>query len=78
MLTPQQLNVLIDVSENPPRALIMDLGTAIVTKNIDSERSPTTQDINTPRWAAPEVLNGENPTTKSDVHSFAMIMIEVR
>ncbi|KAF9646901.1 kinase-like protein [Thelephora ganbajun] len=29
------------------------------------------------RWTAPEVLNGGTPSTKADVFSFAMVMVEV-
>ena len=63
--------------EDTPRALIADFGIATVTKNLDSIRPATHQNIHTPRWSAPEVLREENPSKESDVYSFAMLMIEV-
>ena len=67
-----------DSVEGTPKALIADLGTASVTANMDSSRPPTAQLVCTPRWAAPEVLDLESPSQKSDVYSFALLMIEVR
>ncbi|KAF9645430.1 kinase-like protein [Thelephora ganbajun] len=67
-------NVLVDDSV---RARIADFGISIVTRNLNSIRPPTTQNSCTPRYAAPEVLDGENPSKKSDIFSFAMVMIEV-
>ncbi|KAF9643883.1 kinase-like protein [Thelephora ganbajun] len=69
------LNILVD---NPVRARIADFGISIVTRNDNSLRPATDQSmIFTLRWAAPEVLQGGNPSKKSDVYSFAMVMIEV-
>lgn len=78
ILTLHQMNVLVDVVDNVPRACIADLGTAIVTRNLNSMRAATVQGSKTPRWSAPEVLKEQNPTMKSDVYSFAMIVVEVR
>ena len=72
-----QMNVLVDVIDNTPHARIADFGIAIVTKNPDSVRPATYQNIHTPAWSAPEVMRGENPSKESDVYSFAMIMLEV-
>ena len=77
-LTPLQSNVLVEVVDEVPRALIADFGIAIVTKNSNSIRSDTRQPHYHPRWSAPEVLNGDNPTIESDVFSFGMTMFEVR
>ena len=66
-----------EVVEDTPRALIADFGIATVTKNLDSIRPATHQNIHTPRWSAPEVLREENPSKESDVYSFAMLTIEV-
>ena len=48
--------------------------------SITSSNPPkgTTQWVGSMRWSAPEVLRGGVPTEKTDVYSFAMIMIEVR
>jgi serine/threonine protein kinase len=73
-----QSNVLVKVVDSIPRALIADFGITIVAKNSNSIRSPTGQPHHNPRWSAPEVLNGENPSTESDVFSFGMTMFEVR
>ena len=71
------MNVLVDLVDGAPHALIADFGIAIVTKNLDSARPATYQSHHTPTWSAPEVLRGENPSKESDVYSFAMIMVEV-
>ena len=71
------MNVLVDVINGTPHARIADFGIAIVTKNLDSMRPATYQNIHTPAWSAPEVMRGENPSKESDVYSFAMIMHEV-
>lgn len=78
--TRLQVNILVDIVDDLPHAYIADLGIAIVTKNMDSRRPPTRQDVHTPRWSAPEVLredNQENPSKESDVYSFGMVMLEV-
>ena len=66
-----------DVVDDVPHARIADFGIAIVTKNLDSIRTDTRQDVHTPRWSAPEILREQNPTKKSDIYSFAMVIIEV-
>ena len=78
MLTPRQENVLVQIIDQAPQALIADFGVSIVTTNPDSIRTATRQPFNTARWTAPEVLGDENPTKESDIYSFAMVMIEVR
>ena len=72
-----QMNILVDVVDNVPHACIADFGIAIVTKNQDSIRADTRQDVHTPRWSAPEIFHDQNPSKKSDVYSFAMVTIEV-
>ena len=71
------MNILVDVVDNIPHARIADFGIAIVTKNLDSIRTDTRQDVHTPRWSAPEIFLGQNPSKESDVYSFAMVTIEV-
>ena len=71
------MNILVDVVDNTPHVRIADFGIAIVTKNLDSMRPATYQNIHSPTWSAPEILHGENPTKESDVYSFAMVMVEV-
>ena len=71
------MNILVEVVDNIPHARIADFGITTVTKNLDSIRSETRQDVHTPRWSAPEVIHGQNPSKESDVYSFAMVMIEV-
>ena len=41
-------------------------------------RSASSQHGNTPRWAAPEVLEEGIYSKEADIFSFAMVMIEVR
>jgi serine/threonine protein kinase len=71
------MNILVEVVDNEPHARIADFGIALVTKNLDSIRPETHHDVHTPRWSAPEVIREQNPSQKSDVYSFAMVMIEV-
>ena len=71
------MNILVEVVDNIPHARIADFGIATVTKNLDSIRTETRQDVHTPRWSAPEIIREQNPTKESDVYSFAMVMIEV-
>jgi serine/threonine protein kinase len=72
-----QMNILVEVVDKIPHARLADFGIATVTKNLDSIRSETRQDVHTPRWSAPEIIREHNPTKESDVYSFAMVMIEV-
>ena len=77
-LTPCQANIVVDAVGDTPRALLADFGVAIVTKNLDSLRPPTSEKTHTPRWSAPEILREEtNPSKESDVFSFAMVIVEV-
>jgi serine/threonine protein kinase len=77
VFTPHQMNILVDVVDDIPHARIADFGIAIVTKNVDSIRPDTRQEVHTPRWSAPEIYLGQNPSKESDVYSFAMVVIEV-
>jgi serine/threonine protein kinase len=72
-----QMNILVDVVDNVPHARIADFGITIVTKNLDSIRAETPQNVHTPRWSAPEIFRKQNPSKESDVYSFAMVTIEV-
>ena len=78
VFTPYQMNILVEVVHGIPHARIADFGIAIVTKNLDSVRPDTRQEVHTPRWSAPEIFLGKNPSKESDVYSFAMVAIEVR
>ena len=71
------MNILVEVVHGIPHARIADFGIAIVTKNLDSVRPDTRQEVHTPRWSAPEIFLGKNPSKESDVYSFAMVAIEV-
>ena len=71
------MNILVEVIDNVPHARIADFGISIVTKNLDSIRADTRQDVHTPRWSAPEIFRDQNPSQKSDIYSFAMVTIEV-
>ncbi|KAF9644146.1 kinase-like protein [Thelephora ganbajun] len=67
-------NILVDDSGH---ARIVDFGFAIVTRNLDSMSSASHHNGYTPRWTAPEVLDGEPHSKEGDIFSFAMVMIEV-
>ena len=75
MLMPGQVNVLVDGSGC---ARIADFGLSTVTKNQDSLQSASHLQGFTARWAAPEILHGGPHSMKSDIFSFAMVVIEVR
>jgi len=74
VLTPGQPNILVDDSGN---ARIVDFGLTTVTHNLDSMRSASHHG-HTPRWTAPEVLNGGGYSKEADIFAFAMVMVEVR
>lgn len=74
VLTLRQSNVFVDESGH---ACIADFGVATITKEVDSTQSTAYEPGLTPRWTAPEILNGESYTKAADVFSFAMLMIEV-
>ena len=64
--------------DNSGNARIADFGLAMVTQNLDSLRSVQCQHGFTPRWTAPEILDGGTCSKQTDIFSFAMVMIEVR
>jgi serine/threonine protein kinase len=72
------MNILVEIVDDILHARIADFGIAIVTKNLDSMRTDTRQDVHTPQWSAPEIILGQIPSKESDVYSFAMVTIEVR
>ena len=57
-------------------ARITDFGKAVLVKDEDSAGSGSDVPNYAPRWAAPEVLEGDTISTKTDIFSFAMLMIE--
>ena len=57
-------------------ARITDFGEAILVKDENSVESDSDVPAFTSRWAAPEVLVGDIISTKADIFSFAMLMIE--
>ena len=75
VLTPHQPNILMNDSGH---ACIADFGLAKVALDPDSVRSALCQNGYTPRWTAPEVMNGGPCSKEADSFSFAMVMIEVR
>ena len=64
--------------DNSGNARIADFGFTTVTLDLDSVQGVLCQRGFTPRWTAPEVLDEGPSSKKSDVFSFAMVMIEVR
>lgn len=47
----------------------------IAAPSAESSKTPASG-VGAPRWKAPEILNGADPTLESDVYSFAMCIIE--
>jgi serine/threonine protein kinase len=64
--------------EDSGQVRIADFGFAAVTKNLDSVGNTTAARGHTPRWTAPEILEGGKHSQKGDIFSFAMVMVEVR
>ncbi|KAF9644755.1 kinase-like protein [Thelephora ganbajun] len=68
-------NILVD---RDGHAQITDFGLAIVTQNLDSIRSASSDEGHAVRWTAPEILNEEGTYSRAaDIFSFAMVMLEV-
>jgi len=69
-----QPSILVD---DTGRARLTDFGLAAIV--LDVESAGSIKDGHAVRWAAPEIIDMEQPVNKkSDVYSFAMVMIEVR
>jgi len=64
--------------DDSAHARIADFGFATVTRNLDSIPGTSCHNGHTPRWTAPEVLEGGKYSKEADIFSFAMVMIEVR
>jgi serine/threonine protein kinase len=75
ILTPHQLNILVDDSGH---ALITDFGLSTVARNLSSILSSPPRRGHTKRWAAPEILDDGPNSKEGDIFAFAMVMIEVR
>ena len=76
VLTRAQSNILVD---GVGRARITDFGLAVFTRNPDSIQSVSSDQEQTVRWIAPEILNRQGTYSKeADVFSWAMVMIEAR
>ena len=75
VLTPDQPNILVGADG---RARIMDFSLATVAVDEDSEQIPLDRRIGSEQWSAPEVLGYRIIRKKTDIFSFAMVMIEVR
>lgn len=73
-LTLHQPNILV---ENFGHVRIADFGLAKVTVNSNSVRDPSHPGYSE-RWAAPEVWKMKIYDEKTDIFSFAMVMVKVR
>jgi len=72
---PGQKTILVDDSG---RVRLAGFVFATVTQNPNSVESTPPRNGYTPRWAAPELLRGDERSEKVDIFSFAMVVIEVR
>ena len=75
VLTPNQPNILVDADG---RARIMNFRLATVAIDVKFELSPSNQRVGSEQWSAPEVLKDVMTSKKTDIFSFAMVMVEAR
>ena len=75
VLISGQLNVLVDAAGH---ARIMGFCLATVTTDADPDQITRGQHGGSEWWSAPEVLEGGATSKKTDIFSFAMVIIEVR
>ena len=74
LLHISQSSILVD---GTGRARLADFGLAAIV--LDSGPTAPIEDGHAVRWAAPEILDKQSPVSiKSDVYSFAMVVIAVR
>ena len=59
-------------------ARIMGFRFAKVTPSEDPDQTVPNQHVGSKQWSAPEVLEDGEMSQKSDIFSFAMVMIEAR
>jgi serine/threonine protein kinase len=75
ILTSNQSNVLVDTAG---QARITDFGLSEVVQDLYSLRSALAERDSSPRWIAPEVVDGNGSCSREgDVFSFAGVAIEV-
>lgn len=77
-LKPQ--NIIISQTGVIPQAKVLDFGIGAFTpearKTEDKALTLTQETIGTPFYSAPEQLRGEPPTTKSDLYSWGLVLLE--
>ena len=74
LLTPGQPNIVVD---HRGHACLTDFGLASIAHGINSILATQAHGY-TPRWTAPEILQGaERITPEADIFSFGMVVIEV-
>ena len=68
-------NILLDLRADPPQARLTDFG---VAKVLEETSVPTpTAVAGTPCYMAPEVINGQIPSTRSDLYSLGIVLYEM-
>lgn len=68
-------NILLDLRADPPQARLTDFG---VAKVLEETSVPTpTVVAGTPCYMAPEVINGQIPSTRSDLYSLGIVLYEM-
>lgn len=73
-LKPQNILLTQDDSTGEDRFVILDFGIASQLGAGDTLRAATMDGAGTPEYMAPEQIRGEEPTPKSDIYSFGVLL----
>lgn len=69
-------NTLLDQSDDPMRVRLTDFGVSRLMDEADSSQQMTAM-AGTPRYMAPEVINGDMPSPRSDIYSLGVVLFEM-
>ena len=64
-------NVIVDESQQPPRAAITDFG---ISRLYPADGTITSHIAGTPGFIAPEIFEGQNPTPASDIYALGVVI----
>jgi eukaryotic-like serine/threonine-protein kinase len=69
-------NVIVDSTQQPPHAVITDFGISLLTSSA-ATLSGTGHIAGTPGYIAPEIFQGNPPTSSSDVYAFGVVLRDI-